>query len=149
MEEKEFSSISITEITSRAGVSRTAYYRNYTSREDVLRNLFNRVENSIMVKIQKFLTHDSFDAYRELFEAFAQEAQSLRVIYKAGMASEYLMEMNRRFTADLTQGSDAQRYRKYFWMGALANVIFMWIDGGMKQTPADIAEYFKACIIHP
>ena len=45
MQEKDFESISVTEIASRAGVSRTAYYRNYASKEDVLRNVFNRVKS--------------------------------------------------------------------------------------------------------
>lgn len=143
MEEKNFASISITEITSRAGVSRTAYYRNYSSKEDVLRNLFNRVEDSIMEKIREFLIHDTFNAYLELFQAFSQEAQSLRVIHKAGLSWDYLMEMNRRFTADLPEGNDAQCYQKYFWMGALCNVVFMWIDKGMKQTPEEMAEICK------
>ena len=45
--EKAFSSISITEITSRAGVSRSAYYRNYPSGEDILTNIFNRAAGTI------------------------------------------------------------------------------------------------------
>lgn len=144
MEEKDFSTISITEITSRAGVSRTAYYRNYSSKEDVLRNVFNRVEDSIMEKIQIFLRNDAFDGYLELFHAFAQESKSLRIIYKAGLAWEYLMEMNRRFTVNMSDQNIAQYYKKYYLMGALSNVVFMWISGGMKETPEEMAKICKA-----
>ncbi len=35
MEKKDFQQITVTEITGRAGVSRMAYYRNYTSKEDI------------------------------------------------------------------------------------------------------------------
>ncbi|MGI6046191.1 MAG: TetR/AcrR family transcriptional regulator [Eggerthellaceae bacterium] len=40
MSEKDFSDITITDITKKAGVSRLAYYRNYESKEDIwLRHL--------------------------------------------------------------------------------------------------------------
>lgn len=149
LQEKDFASISITEITSRAGVSRTAYYRNYSSKEDVLRNVFNRVEDAIMTKIQEFLRSDGFDAFPELFQAFADEAKSLQIILKAGMVSDYLMEMNHRFTAGMPEESYAEQYKKYFWMGALSNVVFMWIADGMKQAPEEMAEICKAFPIHP
>ena len=38
MSEQDYTSITITEITQRAGVSRMTYYRNYSSKEDILRN---------------------------------------------------------------------------------------------------------------
>lgn len=149
MQEKDFDAITITEITARAGVSRTAYYRNYSSKEDVLRNVFNRVEDAIMDKIQIFLSDDGFSAYLELFQAFAQQAGSFQIILKAGMMEDYLMEMNRRFTANVAIDNFADRYHKYFWMGALANVVFMWFEGGMKQTPEEMAAFCQSHPIHP
>ena len=94
------------------------------------------------------LSRNTFNAYLELFQAFAQESQSLRIIHKAGLSWDYLMEMNRRFTADLPDGNNAQRYQKYFWMGALSNVVFMWMEGGMKESPEEIAQICKVFKIH-
>lgn len=149
MQEKDFDDITITEITSRAGVSRTAYYRNYASKEDVLRNVFNRLEDAIMEKIRKFLNKDSFSGYSELFQAFAQEAGSFQIILKAGMSADYVMEMNRRFTANIAADDFAGRYNRYFWMGALANVVFMWIQEGMRQTPEEMAAFCRSYPIRP
>ena len=36
MQEKKYESISITDITTLAGVSRMAYYRNYKSKDEIL-----------------------------------------------------------------------------------------------------------------
>ena len=41
MEDKDLEDISITSIIKRAGVSRSAYYRNYSSKEDILANVFD------------------------------------------------------------------------------------------------------------
>ena len=38
MEKKSFKKISITELTKKAGVSRMAFYRNYTQMEDIISN---------------------------------------------------------------------------------------------------------------
>jgi len=38
MKVRDYNAISITDITKKAGVSRMAYYRNYTSKEDILKN---------------------------------------------------------------------------------------------------------------
>lgn len=36
MQTKPFTDITVTDLTRKAGVSRTAYYRNYASKEDIL-----------------------------------------------------------------------------------------------------------------
>ncbi len=40
MEEKDYNSISITDITSKAGLSRVTYYRHFDTKEDVLIRFF-------------------------------------------------------------------------------------------------------------
>ena len=65
------------------------------------------------------------------------------------MTADYVKEMNRRFTSDLSEENYADRYRKYFWIGALANVVFTWIEGGMKQSPEEMAAFCESCPIHP
>lgn len=53
MREKNFESITVSEITTRAGVSRVSYYRNFDSKEDILtgslRDLMNRFSEKINV----------------------------------------------------------------------------------------------------
>ena len=41
--QKEFHNITITEITEKAGVSRMSYYRNYSSKEDILIKYLDRI----------------------------------------------------------------------------------------------------------
>ena len=39
LSKKNINDISVTEIVNKAGVSRTAYYRNYQSKEDILKEI--------------------------------------------------------------------------------------------------------------
>ena len=43
LQEKPIDAITVTQITERAGVSRMAYYRNYNSKEDIVRDYFSEV----------------------------------------------------------------------------------------------------------
>ena len=56
MRKKDFSEIRVTEIVKLAGVGRTSFYRNFDSREDVLKNHINRLY------FDYFLTHKVLDA---------------------------------------------------------------------------------------
>lgn len=68
MNEKPFDKITITELVKRSGVSRTAFYRNYTAKEDILWELnhafINKLASSfIEVRNQK-------DSYRWYYSFF-------------------------------------------------------------------------------
>ena len=46
MQKKNYSDISVSEITALAGVSRISYYRNYDSKEDILDRKSTRLNSS-------------------------------------------------------------------------------------------------------
>ncbi|MCH4175943.1 MAG: TetR/AcrR family transcriptional regulator [Streptococcaceae bacterium] len=51
MEKESFSKITITKLVNRAGVSRMAFYRNYTSKEDILMQHLDQKFNSYFEEI--------------------------------------------------------------------------------------------------
>ena len=73
MREKPFEAITVTELARRAGVSRTTYYRNFTSKEDILRASVDQI----------------MDAFTKAAEALppqagVREVGALRVFVRAG-----------------------------------------------------------------
>ena len=46
LSKQSYDKISITELVKRAGVSRTAFYRNYTSRDELIDDLVKDILNS-------------------------------------------------------------------------------------------------------
>ncbi len=55
MQDVPYSSISITDITSAAGVSRMAYYRNYTAKEEILTQYLDEVSETIVHPLNDYL----------------------------------------------------------------------------------------------
>ena len=49
MKKKEYKDISITEICERAGVTRMSFYRNFDSKEDILKKWLTRITDSFLV----------------------------------------------------------------------------------------------------
>ena len=75
MSEKEYASITITEITQRAKVSRMTYYRNYSSKEDILRKFMSDVGERIHAKIVEHDLHrDAYRYYLTLIETLGKYA---------------------------------------------------------------------------
>ena len=64
LEKKDFKKITISELVERAGVSRAAFYRNYGSKEEILKSIF---ESSI-AKITKSL--DGYNLKTDLYQVW-------------------------------------------------------------------------------
>ena len=47
MENKPLEKITITEIVNRSGVSRSAFYRNYSTKENLLEDIYNSLSNTV------------------------------------------------------------------------------------------------------
>ena len=56
MSDQPYEKITVSEIVRRAGVSRMAFYRNYTDKEDILHELGNKLVESI-ARIRRKLQH--------------------------------------------------------------------------------------------
>ena len=73
MNEKPFDKISITDIVKRAGVSRTAFYRNYSAKEDILIEIGQEVTNELCRILDNVeYTNDLYSMFLELFTSLKE-----------------------------------------------------------------------------
>lgn len=138
MSEQDYASITITEITQRAGVSRMTYYRNYSSKEDILRKFMDDVGEKIHTKIMEQSVHkNAYQYYYTLFETLGQYSELVTVAMDAGLGGLILdcisLNMDRTYLGKL-QNMDAQRYLLRYHAGAFFHVFIEWIRGGMVES---------------
>lgn len=81
LESKEFEKISITELTKKAGVSRPAFYRNYESKEDILKNITLPVLEKISTHFKEPDFHLDSEHYIKFFTLLKEHQVSLRVYF--------------------------------------------------------------------
>lgn len=149
MQEKAFEAITVSEITRQAGVSRTSYYRNYTSKEDILKQGLDRTMDAFIEKLDA-LPHEAGiqDAVRCAFVQARDASNFLTMIHRAGL-DHLLRERFDSFTLTFNQRMPALRSGAYparILSGALLNTLLYWFDSGMQESVDDLAKTFFSCM---
>ena len=142
MDEKPYESITITDITSLAGVSRMAYYRNYKNKDDILIDkLFDeerKLEESIPLKDDVSF----YDVILYVSDFIQENADVINALYSAGLGYRLTDMLNDRIynyfpvTTVLKEG----KYAVAFYVGAILSVFKLWINGGMIETAEEISK---------
>ena len=142
MKSKDFTGITITDITQKAGVSRMAYYRNYSSKEDILDQYMDEIGTAIHKKIAKGVTRDRLqEYYQSLFEQLGVHHDLAISTHRAHLAELILRHINKNMALTFPpDASDAKgRYRHFYLAGAFYNVLMQWIKSGMQESAAEMA----------
>ena len=147
MKTKELKDITITELTKTAGVSRTTYYRNYYEKADVLQDLFNSLMQEIASEILAAKT--VYDTAFAVFDGIRRNADVYQVLLKAHYAEAMLREITRIASSDLPDDQTPQQMRIAFLSGALFNMVCVWLDTGMQQTPEQMADIYMEILGDP
>ncbi|MFC5588166.1 TetR/AcrR family transcriptional regulator [Sporosarcina soli] len=143
MKEKNFNEISITEIVKRAGVSRTAYYRNYASKEDVLHSMVQEVVNNTAKAMG---LHDPdknlYEFWYTMFDSIKPFSETFQILLKANFGETILYQINKKLQEKVTEGDVKGHYQQCFWSGAVYSILTEWVRTGMQQT---VEEMTRLC----
>ena len=135
------SQINISEITKKAGVSRTAYYRNYQSKEDVLHNLLDDVVLSIYKSMKKHSVYDGeYEYWLSMFQDLVPFAETASLLFKAHFGEEIENGIYNILMSEYESPTPKDKYIERFWSGAVCAVIKQWIFDDMKETPESMAD---------
>ena len=141
LEKKELKKITISELVERAGVSRAAFYRNYSSKEQILEEIFKNTVQGITDKLEEFnFKTEMYQIWLFLFKEAKKEARaiSLAIDYNfekllTQAVFDFFEKRNRN--AKKTTNS----YMNSFWSSAVVSVLSKWIKDGMKVPAEKIA----------
>lgn len=141
LEDKPLDQISISQLVAKAGVSRNAFYRNYRSKEDILKQRLDQLIRRIFKELKLFdLTSQANQAWYYLFNEAKKEEQLLRLIFKNQLQSLITQIVTKRLKAyqrwKLHQQS---HYTRLFWSNAIVSVLVDWIKDGMPKSAEEMA----------
>lgn len=148
MEKKDFDKISITEITKRAGVGRVSFYRNFESKEDVLRKYLEEITSEFMISREALRHESNFTEYiTDLFTHLYNYKQLGDLLLKADMF--YLVKEKFDYVFDSLKTAEEEEASLYFISGGLYNAFYYWAIHGYNCPPKKIAEditrYINTC----
>lgn len=147
MKEKGLKDISITEITKKAGVSRMSYYRNYYCKEDILNNYLIDILKKYDDKRQELINKNKYSMYHLILYAFEffEEYKDFVITVEKSNLSNIMQNKITEYMAILYPFSDDDvkaRYHLYIFSGSLYNSCKMWLLGGLKEDPKELATIF-------
>ena len=147
MSKKNIADITITEIIGLAKVARASFYRNYSSKENVLIGIIHEA-------LQKFLDGKSVEDidctshahFVRSFEFFKEYGVYVLGLYQSNYATVLLEELNlfHSVIAGSMPLSSIERYSIYTYIGSLFNTAIAWLKGGTKESPEDMADFFTS-----
>lgn len=140
MKEKPYEKITVSELCKRAGVSRMAYYGNFTSKDDVIARAVGDFNKKLIAKFgSPFRPTTGYEWYLNIFKETKKNNEMFVLIFKAGFEYKYLSLVNGYVMHD-KDAPPIKIYRRLSWTGGIINMIIHWIEGGMAESEEEMAE---------
>ena len=140
MDIKDFDKISISELVRKAGVSRQAFYRNYTSKEAIV----IEIEDTILSSFADSLNDPKYAAnlrlwFYDLFCFIKKNQKLILVLHKANLSDMLFSEAP--FLIEKWTGENTIQFHYHIIgsLGALKAIVLEWLSTGMKENCDDMA----------
>ena len=134
MKEKNYEDITVTEIVKKAGVGRVTYYRNFESKDDIIRQYFkSETEDFLKKQIYKPRTkEDYFD-----------------IIKKAHLETLYLEFLNENMKINFIENNlSNNKYLPYMYVGVIFNTSMKWLESDCKESIDSLSKTLFDFIFH-
>lgn len=139
MKTKPFDFITITDLTKRAGVGRVSFYRNFESKEDILRK---HIKNLLHEWSKKYDGKENFNLHEAVFEYFYQNRNLYILLYKHGLSHISLQSITDACGPKPEQ-PNALAYVTAFIAYGLYGWVEEWFKRGVQETPKELVELYE------
>lgn len=138
MKKKEYNNISITEICEKAGTGRMSFYRNFKSKDDIIKKWITNTTNIFLKSSDiNYKTDSTKDYFVKLFTHLEKYKNEAFLIYKAGLFNLLKNEFDDKLI-DIHR-EEYENYKSYFIAGGIFNVYYFWLTNGSKESPQELA----------
>lgn len=133
MDKKDYDKIAITEITKKAGVNRVTFYRNFNSKDDIIKNCllsYNKDESNEngMYLILKY---------------FSDNKDIIKLLYKSKCQYLLLEHILNNWNYD-KEDNNIIAYTKSAWAYFIYGWASEWYLRGMQESPEDMIKIWES-----
>ena len=146
LKKKDFDDITITEIIKKAGVSRMGFYRNFSSKENIVEKfIFDKfVETVEEIKSRRELNFHIKNIMITTLANFQKFSCYIKLFLEKNL-DNLLYSCYHKAYYSLYQGekeSPIHKYSNEMFIGELFNLEMCWVRTGMKETPEELAKIY-------
>ncbi len=143
LRDKAIEDISISELCDNAGIGRASFYRNFNSKEDILKAYINQLFNGWKSDWEKDNNLPLSSAIGMIFEHFEQHRDFYRLLNERHLI--YLLKDvildTMELKPDLPKG---EAYAKAFVVYSLYGWMEVWFQRGMQESAEEMKQLFKS-----
>lgn len=137
MNTKDIKDITIGEITKKAGVHRSTYYRNFDSKESIIEFYYRQIIEEYRLSVS-FDNTTIEDYLHNMFKHYYKYKNELLLLYKADMSHLLLKDLNELFNNAYHVDNANDLYLVSYHTGGIYNNFISWFSNDMKETPTEI-----------
>ena len=146
LEKKMLNEITISELCSRAGLSRLSFYRNYDSMEDIIREHLSGITDSFLVSSSaNFRSTPREEFITLLFKHMYSLKDLVSVLIKNDLSYLLKEEFDDAFMRSVDIYNDP--YRCYVASGVYYNLFYYWFINGCKEKPCEVSKMLDGFLV--
>lgn len=151
MQTENFDEISIQEITDYAGLSRRTFYRNFETKDDILKERFHKIWRDYESEIRQMkdlsLPHVAF----VLFSVMLPHADFLKLVNRQHLLPLFLAEVDELLPPAFQEvkgsrlhfSGESISYALAFSTGGFMRILIRWLESSPLKTPEEMSAIVK------
>ena len=143
LETDSFEKISISDITNKAGVSRMSFYRNFKSKDDLVKQSLNLIASHLQELIKNVETKNEYTVIKCFFEAFKAYKIFLMALSNSPISKSITDITKNKLIENLPEDkfNKTAKYLPVFYYSAIISVMFEWLKNGCEESPEEMARF--------
>lgn len=141
--------ITIKELTEKANISRTAFYNNFHTLEDVLKYIYQNAHKQVFKDKYSHLSYVYSDEHiKDMIHFFDKNSKLLLVLIKWNLI-EFIAKYNTEIVLSYTQHYKNKFVREHafyfisYYHGSLFNICTYWIASGKQESSDTLFKMIK------
>ena len=139
--ENEYKKISITNITDKAGINRTSFYKFYETKDALLEDIKNRLFETTHYFVEKF---DNVNNRKEYINELVNTVYKYKT-YIIALKKAKLLNNNELYNIKVTnllykKDNSIESYKRISDIGAITGIIIKWMENDFNLEPSKIIE---------
>ncbi len=159
IEEQDYESITIQQITDRANMGRATFYLHYRNKEQLLLETVQKLQKELTQQLQPLSPQDLLSEGQTLSEKIFQHVAHYRHLYRVLLSERGAAIAKNRLMADLTQQAEhfavnpllqmvdkpavSANFLASYLSGTIYAAITWWLDHQQQKTPEEMGSLVR------
>ncbi len=140
LQTKEIQEISVSDICKQAQLNRSTFYANYIDIYDLADKIRKKLENDFSLLFRENTSPDRTIGGLKMFRHIYENQLFYKTYFKLGYDNKHEVLIYNTSEAEKYFENKNVKYHIEFFKSGLNAIIKMWLYGGCKETPEEMAE---------